>query len=160
LPSGIIKSAQPTHLAIKRLISGHNDGHSGCEAFRMHRLPTLIAITIAAATVVGCADTDAKKAELSNPPFYVPTTMMTQPKQAETDTSTSAVYTPLAFQVLPGADDDWFFVGRGEKSVYTALPLSETSAFSIYTYDAYRISGQDNSGYRYTWLVREGVWAR
>jgi hypothetical protein len=115
----------------------------------MKRSHVLFAMMIAAATLTGCAEPQHA------PGFYVPTTMMYQPATPNPESATA-----LAYQVLPAADDDISFVGRGEKAVYTALPITEVSAFTFLTYDAQRISGPTDSGYRYTWMVRQGIWVR
>jgi hypothetical protein len=120
----------------------------------MDRAHSIFAITSLAAICVGCSQQSEKTAGISAAPAlpsYVPSTSMVQPKTAEPQP------TALAFQVLPGANDDYFFVGRPEKAIYTTLPLSEISAFSIFVYDAQRISLPHSSGYRYTWHVKEGV---
>jgi hypothetical protein len=114
-----------------------------------HAHHALFAIMIAGSCLAGCAEPAA-----TAPGFYVPTTMLHQSTSPDPEPATA-----LAYQVLPGADDDIFFVGRAEKGIYTALPLSEISAFSIFTYDAHRISGPNESGYRYSYMVREGVFA-
>jgi len=55
-----------------------------------------------------------------------------------------------------GADEVVY--GRDEKAIYGAVPVAGVSAFTIYTFDAQRISSdQGSSGYRYRWVVQQGI---
>jgi hypothetical protein len=58
--------------------------------------------------------------------------------------------------VLSGPDSD-LFCTRPEKAVYGALPMAGIAAFSTYTYDAQNISNLGSIGYRYRWVVQDGI---
>ena len=89
--------------------------------------------------------------------FLVPTTLIIQPQPPAASPTAVASISPLAWQVLPGADYDDFFVPRSEKFIYGSIPLQQISAYTVLLYDEQRISSPRGSGYRYTWAVREGV---
>src|SRR4051812_25561376 len=93
------------------------------------------------ALISGCTHAPAEKAD----GFYVPSTLIVQSADP-----TPISYSPLAFQVLPGANAENFFVPRGQKVVYGSFPMQEISAYSIWTYDNQPISLPGGSGNRYT----------
>ncbi|HVS72139.1 MAG TPA: hypothetical protein VHQ47_12865 [Phycisphaerae bacterium] len=106
-------------------------------------------------TVAGCAaqpsrpQTAAQHAPAAPPapPFYVPATALAR-------TADSRPINPFA--VLADADEDLFFP-RPEKVVYGPETLYQTSAFTIFDYDAQNISSPYGTGFRYRWVVRQGV---
>ncbi len=61
-----------------------------------------------------------------------------------------------ALAVLTGAEAD-LYAFRPEKAVYGALPLAGISSFTTYTYDAQNISNLGSFGYRYRWVVQDGI---
>jgi len=61
-----------------------------------------------------------------------------------------------ALAVLTGPEADFFAI-RSEKVAYGALPLGGVSTFSTYTYDAQNISNLGSFGYRYRWVVQDGI---
>jgi len=61
-----------------------------------------------------------------------------------------------ALAVLTGPEGD-FYTDRPEKFVYGGLPLGGVSVFSTYTYDAQNISNLGSFGYRYRWVVQDGI---
>jgi hypothetical protein len=74
----------------------------------------------------------------------------------------TAMYSRRDFTINPnfalaGADNPDFWMGRAEKAVYGAVPLAGTSYFTTYTYDSQAISTLGNSGYRYRWVVQQGI---
>jgi hypothetical protein len=79
--------------------------------------------------------------------MFVPSTAMIQPY----------IRPAVSYQVLPGSDGE-IFIARGEKAVDGSLPLAGLSSFTTFTYDAQVISrDQGNVGYRYRWVVQQGV---
>jgi hypothetical protein len=109
---------------------------------------TLTSLMGTFALISGCTQAPVEKADR----FYVPSTLIVQSSQP-----TPISYSPLAFQVLPGANAENFFVPRGEKVVYGSFPVQEISAYSIWIYDNQPISLPGGSGNRYTWAVKEGI---
>ena len=118
----------------------------GAEAWKMMlRFGFLLAVLVMAA---GCCQSVAEReAYASAPGFYVPGALMAANSQGQGINP---------YQVLPASDAEEDFIGRAEKFVYGGMPLSEYSAYSVYTYDAQRISSPRGVGYRYTYSVREG----
>ena len=94
----------------------------------------------------GCA-TQPREVVLQGERYYVPTAALIQ----------RPGNTINAANVLACGDDDVIF-GRAEKSLDGAVPMGGISAFTIYTYDAQRISSdRGSSGYRYRWVVQQGI---
>ena len=88
-------------------------------------------------TLAGCAVSDTHSA----PPFYAPYAAMS-----------SRVSAGRPADVLPASYVDYLVAPRWEKAVYTDQSFS---AFTIYTYDAQRLSDRQGSyGYRYRWIIQ------
>jgi hypothetical protein len=97
--------------------------------------------------VPGCAQRPAAVRVQAEPPLMAPSTAMVR-----------APHQPLnPYAVLAGVDPPEFFVPRAERGVYGAYPIAGLSAFTTYTYDAQAISTPNGFGYRYRWVVQEGV---
>ena len=95
--------------------------------------------------VSGCAS--APPVEHATGLYYVPTAAIIQHRAASINPA----------NVLLASDED-VMIGRADKYLEGALPESGISAFTIYTYDAQKISGDHGSvGYRYRWVVQQGI---
>jgi hypothetical protein len=119
--------------------------------FRQKIALSIVATVAMALLAGGCAEPETQKIT-AVPAFFVPSTGMTQVATAD---AVSPQINPYA--VLPTSDAYDYFIGREEKGYYGALTVSETAAYSNYTYDAQRISGPWSLGYRYRSVVQTGV---
>ncbi|HVX87181.1 MAG TPA: hypothetical protein VH253_20520 [Phycisphaerae bacterium] len=111
--------------------------------------PAFLLLTFAGCATQPVHPTPAARAsaEPPAPPFYVPATALAR---------TPAARPINPFAVLADADEDLFFP-RPEKVVYGPETLYQASAFTIFDYDAQNISSPDGVGFRYRWVVRQGV---
>jgi len=103
----------------------------------------LFALMIGLGFMGACSE---PKAEI--PPYYVPSAALVQKCGRPA---------PNASLLLPASDGD-IEIARAEKVLFGSYPLSEYSAYTLFTYDAQVISHSDgNVGYRYRWVVQQGV---
>lgn len=104
----------------------------------------------AAQRSVRCAP-DGRAGEVAQAPqpgFFVPAATLARG-------ATSRPINPYA--VLADAGDEDVFFPRPEKVVYGPELLYQASAFTIFDYDAQNISTPFSTGFRYRWVVRQGV---
>ncbi len=103
-------------------------------------------ITLLTILLAGCA-TSHPTPSPSAAPIVAPSTAMVATRQKSLN----------AYQVLAGPENPDFFIGREEKFAYGAVFIGGSSAFTTYTYDAQSISTPAGFGYRYRWVVQDGV---
>ena len=106
-------------------------------------------LSLVLALLGGCAVEQSPVAHVTEPAFLVPSAAIIGGRGAGPAATASAV--------LPSSDGDYDFV-RGEKAVYGATPLGETSYYTTYTFDsqAIGIPRTGGTGYRYRWVVQQG----
>jgi hypothetical protein len=97
------------------------------------------------ALLAGCAHHRARPVA-SPPANFAPTTGWVASRETPID----------AAQVLAGPEIE-LYATRAEKVAYGPLPLGSVTAYSTYTYDAQRISTFSGYGYRYRWVVENGI---
>ena len=102
-----------------------------------------LAVT-ACAALCGCA---ASEPVVRSEGYYVPTVGMIQRRGEAIP----------AGNLLASGDAD-IVIGRAEKYVEGPVQVGGISAYTTYTYDAQRLSDKQGSvGYRYRWVVQQGI---
>ena len=115
------------------------------------RIPLLTAVLM---TVSLAACSEAPKAETSARLLYVTPRLLYVPSASMIASGKPAM---RAGDVLPASDGD-VFIARGEKFIWGELPVAASSSYTTFTYDAQVISrDQGNVGYRYRWVVQQGI---
>ena len=133
---------------------------------------------LALAAAGGCAQQRADRgaarlrgyADGEGPPLYVPSTAVINTGAFTSAESGEAANLrkvaagarvargPVnAFAVLPSSEAEDFYVPRGQRAVFGAQVLYESSAFTLYTSDAVPIATPGGTGWHYRWVERHGV---
>lgn len=121
--------------------------------------------------LAGCATEQPSGMPQNNNQGITPTEQRIPTRYPRLTTPWTAMITPQTGEVGPlmsrGAavadarhvlvDDQEFFVGRGEKYVSGPVELAAFSAYSTLQYDMQPIGTINGTGYRYRWVVQQGI---
>ena len=116
------------------------------------KLVGLVALVATGGMLAAC---ESAPKVVTAPPFYVPTAAIRQPLRGMAGPRQVAY--ERAGDVLPGWEAEALYAPRGEPVAYGSTQMGGISAYTDYTYDAERISTPGNSGWRYRYVVRQGV---